>query len=175
MGKMNPHGKLRKLEPYRIAGMAPGYDGNPPEFREARDVEGKGKRIAELGPQNIRVDRLEWLLAHRRIDVAQHAAGRRLQHDSEIAEIRGYAAVEIGRGGGASGVNRLADVKCDAIVRINAARMHVGGKGWRILELVVLENASLGEAARRMRESADRMQLGLSVSLDALASHYGLA
>jgi hypothetical protein len=69
----------------------------------------------------------------------------------------------------------LADVKCDAISRVNAARAHVGAKGWRILELVVLENASLGEAARRMRESADRMQLGLSVALDTLASHYGLA
>jgi hypothetical protein len=54
------------------------------------------------------------------------------------------------------------------------ARVH-GGKGLAHLELVVLENVSLGEAARRMRESADRMQLGLSVALDALASHYGLA
>lgn len=161
--------------PIESPGSRPGYDGNPPEFREARDVEGKGKRAAELGPQNIRVDRLEWLLAHRRIDVAQHAAGRRLQHDSEIAEIRGYAVMEIGRGGGASGVNRLADVKCDAIARFNAARMHVGAKGWRILELVVLENVSLGETARRMRESADRMQLGLSVALDTLAGHYRLA
>src|ERR1700693_6063906 len=75
--------------PMESPGSGPGYDGSPPEFREARDVEGKGKRAAELGPQNIRVDRLEWLLAHRRIDVAQHAAGRRLQHDSDIAEIRG--------------------------------------------------------------------------------------
>jgi hypothetical protein len=36
---MNPHGKL-----------GPGYDGNPPEFREARDVEGR-KRVAEFAAE----------------------------------------------------------------------------------------------------------------------------
>ena len=125
--------------------------------------------------KNIRVDRLEWLLAHRRIDTAQHAAGRKLQHDAEIAEISGYAVLEIGRAGGASGVNRLSDVRCDAITRVNAARASVGPTGWRLLDLVALQNLPLGDAAKRMGESPDKMQLALSVALDALASHYGLA
>jgi hypothetical protein len=174
---MNAFPPVKKPKAYAMSRAAPGHDGNPPEFREARDIEGKGKRKSALGPQNIRVDRLEWLLAHRRIDLAQHAAGRRLQHDWELALIGGYASPDASSGGpgSASGVNRLADVKCDAIARVNAARGHVGGKGWRILELVAVQNVSLGEAALRMRESPDRMQLGLSVALDALASHYRLA
>lgn len=170
---------IGKPKPCAIHGAAPGHDGNPPEFREARDLEGKGKRRSELGPQNICVDRLEWLLAHKRIDLAQHAAGRRLQRDCELAAIGGYAAIDgggFGRSpGSGSGVNRLADVKCDAIARVNAARAHVGAKGWRILELVAVENVSMGEAAKRMDQSPDRIQLALAVALDALASHYRLA
>ena len=168
---------VKKPRRYAIGHAAPGHDGNPPEFREARDIEGRGKRESVAGPQNIRVDHLEWLLAHRRIDLAQHAAGRRLQQDCELATIGGYGSPD-GSGGGkgsASGVNLLADVKCDAIARVNAARRHVGGKGWRILELVAVQNVSLTVAAAHMHESPDRMQLGLSVALDALASHYRLA
>ncbi len=87
-----------------IMARAIGYDGNPPEFREARDLAGKGKRKSELGPQNIRVDRIEWLLAHKRIDLAQHSAGRKLQHDSELAQIGSYAILTDVKGG--SGTNR---------------------------------------------------------------------
>jgi len=168
---------VNKPKRYAIGCGAPGHDGNPPEFREARDIAGRGKRESVLGPQNIRVDHLEWLLAHKRIDLAQHAAGRRLQHDCELATIGGYASLDGGSGGPASGsgVNRLPDVKCDAITRVNAARGHVGGKGWRILELIVVQNVSLTDAAARMRESRHRMRLALSVALDALASHYRLA
>src|SRR5258707_12968505 len=103
-----------------------GYDGNPPEFREARDLAGKGKRKSEFGPQNIRVDRIEWLLAHKRIDLAQHAAGRKLQHDSELAQIGSYATLTVVKEG--SGTNRLPYLKCDAIARVNATRRNVGGK-----------------------------------------------
>lgn len=152
-----------------------GYDGNPPEFREARDIAGKGKRKPELGPQNIRVDRIEWLLSHKRIDVAQHSAGRKLQHDSELAQIGSYAMLTDVKGG--SGTNRLPDLKCDAIARVNAARAHVGGKGvgWRILELVVIENVSLERAAERMRIHSRGALPALQGALDALAAHYRLA
>ena len=152
-----------------------GYDGNPPEFREARDLAGKGKRKSELGPQNIRVDRIEWLLAHKRIDVAQHSAGRKLQHDSELAQIGSYAMLTDVKGG--SGTNRLPDLKCDAIARVNAARAHVGSKGvgWRILELVVIENRSLEKAAAQMRIHSRGALPALQGALDALAAHYRLA
>jgi Domain of unknown function (DUF6456) len=152
-----------------------GYDGNPREFREARDLSGKGKRKSELGPQNIRVDRIGWLLAHKRIDVAQHSAGRKLQHDSELAQIGSYAMLTDVKGG--SGTNRLPDLKCDAIARVNAARAHVGSKGvgWRILELVVIENRSLEKAAAQMRIHSRGALPALQGALDALAAHYRLA
>jgi hypothetical protein len=154
----------------------PGHDGNPPEFRQARDIEGRGRRQPVNGAQNINIDRLEWLLAHRHIDVAQHGAGRKLQRDWELSLIGGYAMSPVsansfvGAGSGAP-----ADVKCDAIRRMNRARAHVGGTGFRILELVVLENEAIAEAARRLGEPVAKLPLALRVALDSLASFYRLA
>lgn len=147
-----------------------GFDGEVPEFREARDLDGKGRRQAILGPQNINVDRLEWLLAHKRIDAAQHAAGRRLQADSEQAQIGGFQTLQ-GPGGG-SGTTRLSDAKCDAIGRVNAARVHVGGSGWRMIEMVALENISLEKAAGRLRINTRGALPVLQAALDTLVSHY---
>lgn len=153
--------------------MQIGYDGLAPEFREARDLDGKGKRQAELGPQNIRVDRLEWLLAHKKIELHHHYAGRKLQHDQEQAQIGGYASLQGGLGG--SGTTRLSDAKCDAIGRVNAARIYVGNKCWRILELVVIENTSLADAEARMGLTTGNGRGVLLAALDVLSNHYGLA
>ena len=160
------------------AAPIPGHDGNPPAFRPARDIEGRGRRAAVNGLQNINTDRLEWLLAHRLIDVAQHGAGRQLQRDRELSVIGGYAASPVFGtklpGAGVRGSNPP-DVRCDAIRRVNAARAHVGGLGFRILELVVLENAAMNEAARRLGEPGAKLPLALRVALDSLASFYRLA
>jgi hypothetical protein len=156
----------------------PGRDGNKQEFLETRDLEGRGKREPARGGQNINVDRLEWLLAHRRIDVAQHAAGRRLQRDCELAAIGLYAVPpDLLKMGGKrpSRGYLISDAKCDAIARVNAARARVGAPGFRILELVAIENLTLLDAARRMGELPDRLPLALCVALDALASFYRLA
>ncbi len=157
----------------------PGHDGNPPEFRPARDIEGRGRRIASQSLQNINSDRLEWLLAHRHIDLAQHGAGRKLQRDRELALIGGYAMSPAlsGSAAGGAGLRQLApaDIKCDAIRRMNAARAHVGRTGFRILELIVLENEAVGEAARRLGEPAAKLPLALCVALDLLAGFYRLA
>jgi hypothetical protein len=78
---------------------------------------------------------------------------------------------------GGSGTNRLPDVKCCAIARMNAARAHVGAKGvgWRILELVVIENLSLEKAAAMMRIHCRGALPALQGALDVLAAHYRLA
>lgn len=157
----------------------PGFDGNPPEFRPARGSQvfdpktGKVTREAVDSPQNINVDRLEWMLAHNRILPHQHAAGRRLQGDWELAQIVSYGSLS-GLPGG-SGTVRLADAKCDAISRVNEARRQVGSSGWRILELVVIEGVSVGKAEGRMRLATGNGTGMLICALDALASHYGLA
>lgn len=145
-----------------------GYDGEPPEFRQ------RGTAV-----QNIQVDRLEWLLGHGHIDVAQHGAGRRLQRDRELAAIGGYALPLVfagpDRGEGFGARSFPSDAKCDAIRRINAARAHVGGLGFRILELVVLENVAIHEAARWLGEPVSKLPLALKVALDSLAGFYRLA
>ena len=145
-----------------------GHDGEPPEFRR------RGTTV-----QNIHVDRLEWLLAHGHIDVAQHGAGRRLQRDRELAAIGGHALPPAfaarTRGGGFGARSFPTDVKCDAIRRMNAARAHVGGLGFRILELVVLGPAAVHEAARRLGEPVAKLPLALKVALDSLAGFHRLA
>jgi hypothetical protein len=154
----------------------PGHDGNPPEFRPARELDGRSRRGAVQGAQNINTDRLEWLLAHRHIDVAQHGAGRRLQRDWEMSLIGGYAispaAVSVS---GGRTPDSPADIRCDAIRRMNQARAHVGATGFRILELVVLENVAIAAAARRLGEPVAKLPLALRVALDSLASFYRLA
>jgi len=134
--------------------------------------------MAEAKRNNLAVDRLEWLLARRRIDLAQHAAGRRLQRDCELAAIGLYApSPELLRNGrrNLAGSHLLSDAKCDAIARVNAARAHVGATGFRILELVAVENLPLSGVAKQIGELDDRLPLALCVALDALASFYRLA
>ena len=175
--------EIRAVEGGRVmkadGARAPGHDGNAPEFRAARDLAGSGKRSAVQGLQNINTDRLEWLLAHRHIDVTQHGAGRKLQRDREMSVIGGYAmspAFSASAAGGAAGRHSApADIKCDAIRRMNAARAHVRKTGFRILELIVLENVAVAEAARRLGEPVAKLPLALRVALDLLASFYRLA
>lgn len=157
-----------------------GYDGNAPEFREKRGSEARDPitgaviRQGELSPANINVDRLEWLLAHKRILQHQYAAGRQLQQDWELSQIGGLKSALESVGGG-SGTNRLSDVKCDAIRRVGKAREAIGNPGWRILELVVLDNVSLGKAEARMGLPAQSGISALTVALGTLARHYRLA
>lgn len=152
----------------KSAGQGTGYDGELPEFRQ------RGTAV-----QNIVVDRLEWLLARGIIDAAQHGAGRRLQRDRELAAIGGFAMPRVfagpERGEGFGARSFPSDIKCDAIRRMNAARAHVGGLGFRILELVVLENVAVHEAARRLGEPVAKLPLALKVALDSLAGFYHLA
>jgi hypothetical protein len=58
---------------------------------------------------------------------------------------------------------------------MNQARAHVGATGFRILELVVLENVAIADAARRLGEPVAKLPLALRVALDCLASFYRLA
>lgn len=150
-----------------------GYDGEPPQFREARDLHGKGKRETVLGPQNIAVDRLEWMLAHKRIEQYQHQAGRQLQADVQLAEIATYATSGARTGG--SGSSTLSDAKCDAISRVNGVRVSLRGLAWRILELVVIDGLSVEKAETRLRLRYRAGHGALLVALDSLAAHYNLA
>lgn len=147
-----------------------GYDGERPEFQVSRDLQGNGKREAVDGPTNVRVDKLEWLLAHKSIDLIQHTAGRRLQRDYELAQIMTFSTFEGGAGRG-PGTN-LSDVKLDAMTRHGAAHAFVGNLGSLILRLVVEENKSLEKAASLMRQNPRGMLLPLRMALDALGRFY---
>lgn len=157
-----------------------GYDGEPPSFSPKRGSEVRDRltgaiiREGEMSEQNDNVDRLQWLHKHgpldRRIDQTQLDAGRTLQRDAELAELRGYVCMDGGRSGG--GTNRLSDVKLDAMRRHGDAHQWVGNVNSLILRLIVEENKSLEKAAALMRESAKGMNLALRGALDALSRFY---
>lgn len=163
--------RTRKKPSLRSA-QAAGHEGCPPVFRPARDIAGAGKRERPDGPQNINVDRLEWLLAHDCIEPHQHAAGRKLQGDWERAEIS--AGVSLVSSGGHGGASTLSDAKCDAVTAVGKARKAIGPLAWRMIELVVINGASMEKAAARMGYNARGALPVLCVSLDTLGRHYGL-
>ena len=156
-----------------------GYDGNAPVFALARGSEivdsrtGKVTRQGEDSPQNINIDRLEWLLAHRGIEKHQHEAGRRLQGDWEQSQLMGYAVM--GGAGGGGSINRPSDAKCDALARYGAAiSALVGPRHRAMIEMVVLQNVSLSRAAASIRLNRHASQAVFQDALDVLAAHYGL-
>lgn len=157
-----------------------GFDGEPPEFcakrgSEVRDtLTGEIIRHGEPSPYNINVDRLSWLLAHKRISQVQHDAGERLQKLWRKAKMESYAVIS-GSGGGGAGRTRVADSVCDARDEVAAAHDHIGNSGWRVIELVVLQSASLGKAEGMMCLGPGGGIGALRVALDALARHLRMA
>ncbi len=149
-----------------------GFDGHPPMFRAARDLENKGQRIKVDGPQNINVDRLEWYLAHRLIEKYQHEAGRRLQLARETEELSGGSNYQ-GAGGG-SPSSTLPDVKCDAMHNVNKVKKALPPRMFRMLELVVIEGKTAEKAAALMQWNTRAAIPCLTLCLDALAMHYGM-
>jgi hypothetical protein len=153
-----------------------GYNDNPPVMREVRDLPGAGHRRLQA-TQNIAVDRLEWLLAHDKIEQYQLDAGRRLQRDCELAQIGGYSSAGSGARSTAVGPSDLPDARLDAMTRVSRARAAMVPTAWRLVELVVVENIALHVAGVRLWRHCGRGEpLGaLRFALDALAAAYGLA
>lgn len=150
-----------------------GCDGEPQVFADIRDIDGAGKRSIK-GLLNLNCDRIGYLLAHHRISQAQHDAGRKLQADAELAQIGGYATAT-GEPVGGNGFRGLSDSKLDAQARHASARAALGASGRHIVELVVISGHSLSKAEAIMRLPVGGGIGALSVALDVLASHYGLA
>jgi len=147
-----------------------GFDGQPAEFIAFRDIEGSEARTIGLFRK---IDRLEWLHSHKRIENHQFDAGRKLQSDIEQAQIVSYAT--LGAVPGGVGTDRLSDAKCDAIARVNHVRIALRGIPWRILELVVIDGLTVEKAETRMRMRYRAGHGALLAALDTLAALYGLA
>lgn len=171
MGKSRA--KARKPPKQDQAVTKIGYDGNQPIFRPARDIVGQGKRETIDGPQNINIDRLEWMLDRQYIEPHHHAAGRKLQYYWEIVNRSGGMSL-LGGGRGGSSMTSLSDAKCDAHAAMNTARAAISPMNWRIIELVVLDNMSSTAAMAKMRFNADSATSAVKLALDSLAQHYGL-
>lgn len=157
-----------------------GYDGEPPLHMAARDIESidrmTGRKVRETPAsiQNVNVDRIEWLFAHKVIEQQHHQAARRLQRDWEVGLIMPYA--QMGTVGGGSGRSDFtpAQIKIDSLRRFHDAMRAMGSKGSKIVDLVALQAMSVQKAAASMRVHNLKAQGMLIVALDILASHYGI-
>lgn len=171
----------KRVEPITPQPSRIGYDGNPPEFgikrgSEIRDAfTGKVVREGEPSPVNLNVDRIEWLFAHKKIMEHQYRAARQLQGDCQMAEIINYASPALVGGGNAGGA--LSDAKIDAMKRVNAARAAFEHywPGWKLIELVAVENYSMEKACVIMLRPRKWGPSAFGDALDILAKHYGLA
>jgi DNA-directed RNA polymerase specialized sigma24 family protein len=156
--------------------MKVGYDGQlAPITEQVRDIEGEGKRVIT---RERRYDTVGWLEKHRHISAHQLYAARRLQEDAESAEIMPQPNSGVG---GAPRLGVLSDAQlaamsahADARRAVRIAFDKLGPAGERLIQLVVIENKTLGKAAAEMREPERGIMFALRIALDALARHYGL-
>lgn len=169
-------GKSRKFRKPKEEVQPPptiGYDGHPPIFRQARDLSGEGKREKINGPQNINIDRLEWMLDRKLIESHHHTAGRKLQGAWETAQISASLSLAGGGRGGCANTS-LSDAKCDALDMLNRARCALSPMNWRLIDLVVIEGMSAEKAASKMKFNCRSGMPTLLMALDSLAKHFGL-
>lgn len=152
-------------------GQRIGYGGNAPQFVAARDVMGMGHRAKIDGPQNINVDRLEWLLHRKLIEPHHHSAGRKLQQFWETAEISSGVSL-VGGGGGGMPSTSLSDAKCDAMQAINGVRAAMSPLNFRLVELVVIDRLTAVQACKKMGYDERAATVVLTHALDSLARHF---
>lgn len=166
-------GKARRKKKVALGDTHPGigYDGHAPVFMAARDVVGHGRREKVDGPQNIAIDRLEWMLAKKLIERHHHAAGRKLQDLWQTAELSSGIKL-MGGGGGNPSNTSLSDAKCDAFQAVGRVRVALSPLAWRVLDLVVIENKTAGEASKIMGFHERAAMPNLMHGLDALARHF---
>jgi len=171
MGKST--GKPERARRDRIVEREPGHDGEKPEFMTAADypdVYVEGKREPVDGPQNINIDRVEWMFHHGQISQRQAAAARRLEEDWQKALINPVASsVMVGAGGASQLPN---DAKCDAMKRHGAARKALG-YDWKLVDLVVHGRLTIVQAARVLKLHHQKASGQFGSALHHLADHYG--
>lgn len=153
-----------------------GYDGHPLYIEQVRDPDGQGKR--ELTRER-RYDTIGKLRKTNAIDEVQWDAACRLQQQAEAAELRSgmnWDGVRTARGRFS-----LSDAKdsamaahADTRASVELAMGRAGTLGSRLLQLVVIDNLTLQQAARIMGEDHRRLSMALRVALDVLVRHYRL-
>lgn len=163
-----------RVPDYKPQGREPGFDGNPPEFGMRKDyVYVDGEREATESPENNNASRIKWLCAHHRITKRQFAAGDRFEQDWNQALIEPRAnSVLVGAGGGA-GTMHPNDAKRAAMQRDGDARQALG-RLLPIVQLVVIDNLSIGKASAMLRIHGQAAIELLKVGLETLADHYKL-
>lgn len=165
--------RKRRARTFALPDNGVGFDDNPIVAQLVRDISGDGKRELYVAR---RIDRLQWLLDHKRIDEAQYAAGRRLQGDWTSCQI-GTLAASTGGGGGrnTSAASDLSNIRLDALKRYGDAMKVVPARVRPALELALIDagNYSIEWIASALKVDRRVAQERVVVALDCLAAHYG--
>lgn len=165
-------GKAFKVD--RLVVREPGHDGEPPIFADSKDfVWVDGQREPVKGPQNLNVDRIEWLFSQGLIEDYHKEAARRFEKDYEMGEIMPVASLILAGAGGRSDF-QPANKKIDAMQRFQRALKTLGPRAGKLMELVVLHRMSVEKAGAQMGMNAKKAPGAFQIAIDVLAAHYGL-
>jgi len=148
-----------------------GHNGNPPELHHPRDLDGRGLR--ELEPQVWRFDVLDRLLKQQTIEPHHFQAGRKLQHDWEMAS-KIPCCIASQMGGQARGSVTPADAKLAAAMRYGRAMASLSPAAVELIAAVVIRNEPIIFAARDRKVDHRAFTGAFVVAIDQLAQHYGL-
>lgn len=192
IAKCPPLAADKRAKPYRAPGkrdekgdLVVGYDGREPEevsVRGITDPETRARATAKRNANHCTVCRLH----HRRhlnepggaaLGDTRHKAAEQLQDDFALAglsSIPSTLAALMTPGGGGNAACAIADAKIDASERLDGALDKVGKRGRMLLELVVLKDMTLGQAATIMQVHVKAALPLLVDALDVLAKHYKL-
>jgi hypothetical protein len=164
------------------AELKPGFDGNPPEFAPTRDIESidrvTGRRVREHveGPTNINTSRIRWLYERgylgKRDGARRYAAAEAYVRDYERSLLLPVASIVPGGAGGGNSRRDYHpnDAKLAAMMRHAAARSALG-RWLGVVDLIVLENKTLPQAAQLLggihqERVSDRLETGLDILAD---------
>jgi len=166
-------GKAFKTEKFKPA--EPGHDGFVPVLVAPKGA-AKWEKADELTEENVNVNRIRFLFHKGSITHAQYEAACALQRDWETAEILPQASsILVGNGASGGGATLPGDHKIQAMRRKGDAMAAVPEMCRRIVELVVIENVSVGKASAIVRAHHQFTMALLLVGLNAISRTYGFS
>ena len=174
-GSCPPLPPEKQSQPYEPLNGTAGHDGNRPEFAIRKDfVYIDGQREATESPENVNHSRVRWLLEHKRITPRMFEAADRHEKDWNTSLMQPRASsVVVGNGGG-NGDMHPNDKKIAAMRRRGDA-VTVCGRMYPMVELVVLQNLSVGKASAKLGIHNQAGIIILRVALATLADHFKIA
>jgi len=164
-------GKAFKVERQRV--VEPGHDGCAPIMETPKGA-AAWEEAGDLVQHNVNIDRVRFLYHKRAISSSQYEGACALQRDWEMAMILPQASsILVGNGASGGGATLPNDARVAAMRRKGNAMAAVPVECRRIVELVVIDNMTIGKVAGIVKAHHQFATALLHVGLNAIAREYG--